>query len=93
LTLTNNAKILRSSRKTAKDKNYDVDIDHLLNIDTSLLDNKNELQYIATEKNKLGKSIPTLSGDEKTNAIGKLSIHKKKEITTSRENQRTPTGI
>ena len=67
-------------KKAAKDKNYDVDIDHLLDIDTALLDNKNELQYIATEKNKLGKSIPKLSGDEKTNAIGKLSIHKKKEI-------------
>jgi len=67
-------------KKAAKNKNYDVDIDHLLDIDTALLDNKNELQYIATEKNKLGKSIPKLSGDEKTNAIGKLSIHKKKEI-------------
>ncbi len=67
-------------KKAANDKNYDVDIDHLLDIDTALLDNKNELQYIATEKNKLGKSIPKLSGDEKTNAIGKLSIHKKKEI-------------
>ena len=67
-------------KKAAKDKNYDVDIDHLLNIDTALLDNKNELQYIATEKNKLGKSIPTLSGDEKANAIGKLSIHKKNEV-------------
>jgi len=67
-------------KKAAKDKNYDVDINHLLDIDTALLDNKNELQYIATEKNKLGKSIPKLSGDEKTNAIGKLSIHKKKEI-------------
>jgi seryl-tRNA synthetase len=67
-------------KKAAKDKNYDVDIDHLLDIDTALLDNKNELQYTATEKNKLGKSIPKLSGDEKTNAIGKLSIHKKKEI-------------
>jgi len=67
-------------KKAAKDKNYDVDIDRLLDIDTALLDNKNELQYIATEKNKLGKSIPKLSGDEKTNAIGKLSIHKKKEI-------------
>ena len=67
-------------KKAAKDKNYDVDIDHLLDIDTALLDNKNELQYIATEKNKLGKSIPKLFGDEKTNAIGKLSIHKKKEI-------------
>ena len=66
-------------QKAAKDKNFDVDIDHLLDIDTALLDNKNKLQYIATEKNKLGKSIPKLFGDERIHAIGKLSIHKKNE--------------
>ncbi len=68
-------------KKAAKDKHFDVDIDRLLEVDKELREHKNELQYIATEKNKLGKSIPTLSGsvDEKTNAIGKLSIHKKNE--------------
>ncbi|MFZ2148413.1 MAG: serine--tRNA ligase [Sedimentisphaerales bacterium] len=67
-------------KKAAKDKNFDVNIDHLLDIDTDLLNNKNMLQYIATEKNRLGKSIPKLSGDERKSAIGKLSIHKKNEV-------------
>ena len=35
-------------KKAAKDKNFDVDIDHLLDIDSDLLDNKNKLQDIAT---------------------------------------------
>ncbi len=60
-------------------KRFAADIDRLLDIDVEIQENKKKLQYIATEKNKLGKSIPKLSGDERTNAIGKLSIHKKKE--------------
>ena len=66
-------------KKAAKDKGFDVDIDHLLTIDADIQENKKQLQYITTEKNKLGKSIPKLSGDERTNAIGKLSLHKKNE--------------
>jgi len=72
-------------KKAAKDKNFDVDIDHLLDIDTALLDNKNKLQDISTEKNRLGKSIPKLSGDERIHAIGKLSIHKKNEVNLQDE--------
>jgi seryl-tRNA synthetase len=72
-------------KKASKDKNFNVDIDHLLDIDTALLDNKNKSQYIATEKNKLGKSIPKLSGDERIHAIGKLSIHKKNEAKLQEE--------
>jgi len=60
-------------------KGFAVDIDHLLGIDAELQENKKKLQYIATEKNKLGKSIPNLTGDERNWAIGKLSIHKKNE--------------
>ncbi|MGB2861939.1 MAG: serine--tRNA ligase [Sedimentisphaerales bacterium] len=66
-------------KKAARDKHFDVDIDHLLSVDADIQENKKKLQYIATEKNKLGKSIPKLSGDERTNAIGKLSLHKKNE--------------
>ena len=66
-------------KKAAKAKKFDVDIDHLLQIDTDLQENKKQLQYIATEKNKLGKSIPNLTGDEKTNALGTLNLHKKNE--------------
>ncbi|HUT47342.1 MAG TPA: serine--tRNA ligase [Sedimentisphaerales bacterium] len=66
-------------KKAARDKHFDVDIDHLLSVDADIQENKKKLQYIATEKNKLGKSIPKLSEDERTNAIGKLSLHKKNE--------------
>jgi len=61
-------------------KGFKVDIDHILDIDVDLREKKNKLQYIATEKNKLGKSIPKLSGDDRKSAIGKLSIHKKNEV-------------
>ena len=61
-------------------KGFKVDIDHLLDIDVHLREKKNTLQYIATEKNELGKSIPKLSGDDRKSAIGKLSIHKKNEV-------------
>ncbi len=66
-------------KKAAKDKRFDVDIDHLLTVDADIQENKKQLQHIATDKNKLGKSIPRLSGDERTNAIGKLSLLKKNE--------------
>jgi len=66
-------------KAAAKDKGFDVDIDRLLKLDSTIKQAKQNLQVIATEKNKLGKSIPKLSGDERTNAIGKLSLHKKNE--------------
>ncbi len=66
-------------KDAAKAKGFDVDIDHLLYINAELQENKKKLQYIATEKNRLGKSIPNLTGDERNSAIGKLSIHKKNE--------------
>lgn len=67
-------------KKAAKDKNFDVDIDHLLDIDTALLNNKNKLQDISTDKNRIGKSIPTLMGDDKESALSQLSELKRKEV-------------
>ena len=66
-------------KKAAKDKGFAVDIDHLLTVYADIQENKRQLQYIATEKNKLGKSIPNLSGEKKDYAIGHLSICKKNE--------------
>ena len=66
-------------KKAARDKHFDVDIDHLLTVDADIQESKKQLQYIVTEKNKLGKSIPKLSGDKRTNAIDKLGLHKKNE--------------
>ena len=42
----------------AKVKKVSVDIDRLLEVDAKLLENKQKLQDIATEKNRVGKEIP-----------------------------------
>jgi len=59
--------------KAAKDKNFDVNIDRLLKIDAELLADKQSLQNIATEKNRIGKDVPKLSGQEKETALSQLS--------------------
>ena len=66
-------------KQAAKNKNIEVDIDRLLAIDAELLSAKQRLQEIATEKNRIGKSIPTLAGNEKQNALGQLAKFKADE--------------
>ncbi|MHC4587075.1 MAG: serine--tRNA ligase [Planctomycetota bacterium] len=66
-------------KKTAKDKHFNVDIDRLLDLDSQLLSIKKELQDISTDKNRIGKSIPRLSGDEKQSALSQLSQLKQQE--------------
>jgi seryl-tRNA synthetase len=61
-------------------KGFAVDIDHLLQIDSELRDRKSTLQNISTDKNRIGKSIPTLSGDDKESALAELSELKRSEI-------------
>ncbi|MHC4333047.1 MAG: serine--tRNA ligase [Planctomycetota bacterium] len=63
----------------AKAKGFDVDIDRLLEVDDALKSAKQQLQDISTEKNRLGKSIPGLSGDEKQAALARLAELKKNE--------------
>jgi len=66
--------------KTAcKTKGFTADIDRLLKADSVLKQAKQQLQDISTEKNKIGKSIPDLSGDEKQTALSKLSKLKQQE--------------
>ncbi len=60
-------------KKAAKDKNVDADIDRLLAVDTQLLAAKQRLQDIATEKNRIGKSIPKLTSQEKNQALAQLA--------------------
>ncbi len=60
-------------------KGFTVDIDKLLETDKKLRDRKNQLQDIVTDKNRIGKSIPTLSGDEKQEALAQLSDLKQRE--------------
>ena len=59
--------------QAAKDKRIDADIQRLLEVDGRLKDAKATLQDIATEKNRIGKSVPTLSSDAKSAALAKLS--------------------
>lgn len=66
-------------KTAASDKHFDVDIDRLLEVDSALKQAKQRLQDITTEKNKIGKSIPNLSGDEKQSALNKLSDLKQQE--------------
>ncbi|MFB0524743.1 MAG: serine--tRNA ligase [Phycisphaerae bacterium] len=66
-------------KKAAKDKRIDVNIDYLLKVDARISEAKKKLQDIATEKNRIGKSIPTLSEDEKKSALDKLAELKKEE--------------
>jgi seryl-tRNA synthetase len=72
-------------KEACETKRFDVDVDELLELDNRIRENKKELQYIATEKNRLGKSIPTLSESDRKNAIGKLSLHKKQESRIEHE--------
>jgi seryl-tRNA synthetase len=65
--------------KAAKDKGFDVDIRELWRLDRILRDAEIKLQDILTEKNRIGKSIPKLSGDEKQTALSQLAKLKQDE--------------
>ncbi|MCX5637980.1 MAG: serine--tRNA ligase, partial [Planctomycetota bacterium] len=65
--------------KAAKDKGFYVDIKQFCQLDQTLRDAKTKLQDIATEKNRIGKSIPKLSGDEKQSALAQLAKLKQDE--------------
>ena len=60
-------------KKAAKDKNIEVDIDRLLKVDAELSAARQRLQDIATEKNRIGKSIPKSNGQQKQGALAQLA--------------------
>jgi len=64
---------LEKFAKAARDKKFEVDIDKLLEVDGALKETKQKLQDINTEKNRIGKSVPQLSGDEKDTALKRLA--------------------
>lgn len=64
----------------AKVKKIEVDINRLLEVDAELLQNKQKLQDIATEKNRIGKDIPNLDPDKKKEALAALSQLKQDEV-------------
>ncbi len=65
--------------QAAQNKRIGVDIQRLLDIDGRLKDIKARLQDIATEKNRVGKSIPKLSGAEREAALASLAALKPQE--------------
>ena len=67
-----------------KAKKFDVDIDRLIEVDAGLRTAKQQLQEISTDKNRLGKSIPKLSPDEKQTALSQLSELKQREAKYDR---------
>ncbi|MFC1780872.1 serine--tRNA ligase [Planctomycetota bacterium] len=60
-------------------KRFDVDIDKLIEVDAELKTARQHLQVIATGKNRIGKSIPTLPDDQKQAALSELSELKERE--------------
>ncbi|KKK67546.1 hypothetical protein LCGC14_2953000, partial [marine sediment metagenome] len=75
----------QSFKEAAKTKKIDVNIDRLLEIDSALKDAKKQLQDLAAEKNRIGKSIPKLSGEEKESALVELSALKENETNLNDE--------
>ncbi|MHC4517598.1 MAG: serine--tRNA ligase [Planctomycetota bacterium] len=65
--------------QAAQDKRIAADVPKLLEVDRQLKEAKARLQDMATEKNRIGKSIPTLSGPEKDAALQQLSQLKEEE--------------
>jgi seryl-tRNA synthetase len=60
-------------------KNFTVDIDTLVKVDAELKTIKQKLQDIATDKNRIGKSIPGLPAEEKKSALSQLAELKEQE--------------
>jgi seryl-tRNA synthetase len=69
----------------AKAKRFDVDIDRLLALDSKILGIKQILQDLATEKNRIGKEIPKMQGDQKQQILVEMSKLKEKEAALNDE--------
>jgi len=65
--------------QAGRDKYIQADVERLLQVDQELKEVKSRLQDIATEKNRIGKSVPQLSADEKAAALAKLAEFKQQE--------------
>jgi seryl-tRNA synthetase len=76
-------KLIRDNPQQSKDacsaKRFDVDIDKLIAVDAELKTVKQQSQDISTDKNRIGKSIPKLSADEKQSALSQLAQLKQRE--------------
>jgi seryl-tRNA synthetase len=66
--------------KAARNKHFDVDIKRLLDVDSVIKNQKQQLQDISTEKNQIGKLIPNIDGPEKAIKLARLTELKNYEI-------------
>ncbi|MBN1506742.1 MAG: serine--tRNA ligase [Sedimentisphaerales bacterium] len=71
--------------QAAKNKRFDVDVPRLLEIDRRLRELRATLQEIATEKNKIGKAVPKLTGADKEATLVKLAQLKQQEEQSEAE--------
>jgi seryl-tRNA synthetase len=72
-------------KDAAKAKRFDVDIDRFLALDAKILSAKQILQDIVTQKNRIGKEIPKMQGDEKQKILAEMSKLKEKEAALNEE--------
>jgi len=66
-------------KDACKAKGFGVNIDRLLEVHGEIVGAKTALQHILTEKNRIGKSIRNLSGQDKESALSQLAELKKTE--------------
>lgn len=66
--------------KGAEDKHFNVDVAKILELDEKMRALKTRLQDIVTEKNRIGKDIPKLSGEQKQSALDTLAGFKGEEV-------------
>ena len=72
-------------KDACKAKGFKVDIDRLVDLYDALRGSKAFLQSVITKKNRIGKSIPNLSENEKTDALEELTKLKQKEAEYQRQ--------
>jgi seryl-tRNA synthetase len=67
-------------RESARKRGMKFDVDHFIKLDENRRAIQTELDGIKAEKNKAGKEIAQLQGEEKAAAIAALSKHKEEEV-------------
>jgi len=72
-------------KKAAKDKQFNVNIDRLIELYDALRGSKAFLQSVITKKNRIGKSIPNLSKSKKNNVLKELTKLKQNEAEYQRQ--------
>lgn len=75
-------------RKAGIDKNFPIDVDRLLELDSNIIEMNKSLDELKTERNKKSELIPTLSGDDKIKEIE--YVKGLKEQIANMENELSP---